>query len=762
MLGRVEIYDSQSTRASPYEVVDLRDYDSNSIDSGEVCPSLPILLRSFETMMENPSEKKDYESILDGIIHGLLSITNSELGTVFLYKKGRSIDEGSFICLSLSERTPGMMFAGQDPRKFVAKSTDGICGYVMKNMTTVISDNVLLDPRTKVKDKFPENHPVIKEFLGIPLVVKGTFLGVLALGNTVPPNNYSIKLLKQIEEVVAVISLIVNQINHEKQNVSSDVQMASSADALKERFLVTMSHEIRTPLNGIMGMVTMLGDAGPLNAKQNEYVRNLTECVFQLTNLMNNILDFSKMTSNKFYLLKQPFKLHEVISDAVCMIEGGALIKGIEIKQKIPPEHAVPTLIGDPQRIIQVLNNLLGNAIKFTEKGHISLTVRTSPVSPEEGHTGKQINIMFDVEDTGVGIPADEQSKIFEVFHQASSLSTYMSRAGTGLGLSIARELVRLMGGRITVRSDGIKGKGSVFSFNIVLDEEINVNSLSKDNAAIFEGAKILVVDDRSENRLMLTEMTLKWGCIPFVVSSAEEGLRYIECGMDIDLVLLDICMPYMSGVEMAQELRQRRPNIPLIGLSSIDIDTGEEYFDYYMYKPLNQNQLFPVMLECLKRRCESDNNDCGDFPLIKSTTLKRKKRSKRRLRILVAEDDNKNTYTIREMLNNLGYMRCDFVADGKACVEQNRAKTYDVILMDIVMPVMDGIEATRHIRTTPNPPYIIAVSAAVQNSDKERCQHAGINSYLAKPLTKEKLDAALAPLVKSKSSKKSSSKHKK
>jgi len=742
MLSRVEIY-NPNNKVSTFETIDIEENDSITYKN-EICETLPIIIHTCENLLE---ENKNYMDVLDGLINNLLNITKSEFGAFLTIKSSRY--EKEFLCISFAESSPGTFYAGKNPKSVVFKSTSGIFGYIMKNMINVISDNVLLDPRSKIKDDFPEGHPVVNQFLGIPIVVSGEFNGILCFCNTSLENGYTLDMLKYIKNPVKVASLLCKRINNEIDNMNDNINNATSSDAMKDRFLVTMSHEIRTPLNGMMGMVTMLGDAGPLTEKQSEYVINLTECVFQLSNLMNNILDFSKMTSNRFYLLKQPFSLHDVVDDVIKMVEGGAMVKNIEIRKYLPSRSELPNFVGDPQRIIQILSNLLNNAIKFTEKGFVSLKLKPKPIK-DDSEPGKKYNICIEISDTGVGIPQEEQSKIFDVFHQVSTLSTYVSNSGTGLGLSIVRELVRLMGGSITVKSEGIQGRGSTFSFNIILEEEITIDNLSS-NSDLFKGSRILVVDDRSEIRLQLTEMLMKWDCLPFVVASAEEGLKYIKCGMDFKIILVDICMPYMSGVEMAQELKRIVPTTPLIGISSVDLNTGEEYFDVYMFKPVNQNQLFTAMLKCFNKKKPSIAHPTGIFrsKTRSDGTPSRKQRSKSNLKILIAEDEKHNAFTIKEMLYNLGFRKYEIVSNGKDCVEKVKKENFDVVLMDIIMPIMDGVEATRHIRSLANPPYIIAISAAVLNSDKERCQSAGIDAYLPKPITKEKLNGALDPLVR-------------
>ncbi len=713
----------------------------------------PTTLSSSELIFQSvsssiASDNPDYPQALACILKNITEICNAEFAVSFVIQAGV---ESTFFCAGLFETTPGSFFPGQEKRK-ISYRDDSIFKYIVKNRICVISSDISKDVRSRIDNSnIPDGHPVIKAFIGIPLEKNGETIGVLAIGNSISKDSFTPDMIYKMEYLLDAISLLSDKISILEPKTEKFVKSVPLSNALKDRFLATISHEIRTPLNGITGMITMLDDAGPLNKKQAEYVRNLTECVYQLTNLMNNILDFSKMTSNRFQLSRVSFSLQDVISDSLRMTEGSAIAKGVDIILDIPQSADLPIFIGDPRRIIQILTNLISNGIKFTEKGYVKISVKVKAAQRRYSSIGKGVSVMFVIEDTGTGIPAEEQAKIFDVFHQGSNLTTYMSRAGTGLGLSIVRELVRLMGGKIVVRSPGIPGHGSTFSFNIILDSEINVETLGEECAELLRGKHILAIDDRQEIRLQLTETLLKWGCIPFVVESAEEGLRYISGGMTFSVYIIDICMPGMSGIELAHELRKITPDVPRIGLSSMDINEGEDNFDYYMRKPVSQNQLFPALVDALKNTKKGKKNNFPSGRLVRniSKSSPRKTRvPKHQLKILIAEDDERNAYTISEMLLNLGYKNFERVANGKECVNKVNEQHFDVILLDIIMPIMDGLDAAKKIKRIENPPYIIAVSAAVLSSDKEKGMEAGINHYLGKPLTKQELDEALKPFV--------------
>ena len=669
-------------------------------------------------MLSLPNEGRE-SKLLEEILSWLLEKTKSDIGSITISK-----DETSLFCVALGERKLGTLHSFDLQKDNANKPMDSIFGHSLISQNVVICNN-----KTQVKH-LPQNHPEIRSFVTFPI----NDFGLITLTRNETKEEYHPSFVNWIfpvqETLASLISKISNQTTTNKNSENS-----------QNKFLATVSHELRTPLNGILGMVTLLPEAGPLNEKQREYIQNLTKCTIELTSLLNNILDFSKMTANKLVLSQSSFSLKKVVDDTIRIIEGNLVSKNLNLEVNFPvsmTSENLPFFIGDPQRLSQVLGNLLGNAVKFTNEGGIILNIEATRMKEEKAPTKFVANkwkVSFDVIDTGIGIPEEEMSKVFDVFHQSSNISHHLSQSGSGLGLSISRELVRMMGGKIRVRST--LNKGSTFSFYVILNEEININTLPKDAMKSLDGTKILVVDDRQEMRLQISDILFKWRCIPVAVSSAEEALQYLNHGMDFPVILVDICMPSMSGVELAQELRCDYPDIPLIGISSIELQSGEEYFDYYMYKPIDQGVLLSAILNCL------------NTPR-KMNSPRRSPKKKSKLKILIAEDDDINSYTIQEMLESLGYKKKNIqrVTNGEECIQKVKSESFDVVLLDIKMPVMDGLKASKIIKRQKSPPMLIAVSAAVQPEDKENCHNAKIDGYLAKPLIREKLDSALSPLV--------------
>lgn len=704
------------------------------------------------------SQSGQQRTILEHILEEICSFTGSTTGTIWNLKNG----EKKIVCnYRITPKEDGSI--DSLIKKFAENLGQTGIGVVSND---ILSDARFKVPRRRIKKNISlpvsvlrkKSIPLSPSFPQCVMIVPISHIGRIVI-STSTGKRFETEDFKQVMSLTPLIEKILSGgpdgPDDGMLSMITSVKKSRETNDIKDVFLATISHELRTPLNGIVGMITMLKDAGPLNGKQHEYLTILMECSHQLMTMMNNILDFSKMVSNRLVLLRGPMNISKAVKDASLMVEGKAKSKSLKFFSTI--QSNIPALIGDGQRLTQIISNLLSNAVKFTEHGHIflkvSATLEKSPSGRKESLPYvKKWRVLFEIEDTGIGIPKEEQEKIFEMFHQSSNLDSLMAKNGTGLGLSISRELVKMMGGKIEVQSEGVPGKGTLFKFYIITEEEIKMTDLEGEHKDIMIDSKILVVDDRPEYRMQLTDMLFKWGCKPTVVSSGEEALQHISYGMNFDTIIVDICMPYMNGIELAQELKadKKTANIPLIALSSVDLQpSGTELFDIYMNKPIDQNYLFPAILECLVKKKTGRDSPVAGKKLIRRSSGKEKKYRKD-LKILIAEDDPNNSYTIKEMLQYLGFESKNIktVENGEKCVMEVKKDSYDVILMDILMPIMNGIEATKYIRQLNPRPYIIAVSAAVQNTDKQRCQQVGVDSYLTKPILKEKLNASLLPLV--------------
>lgn len=542
-------------------------------------------------------------------------------------------------------------------------------------------------------------------------------------------------------------------------------------DIRQEKFIATVSHEIRTPVSAIIGLSSLLAEVGPLSNKQQEYVKLLINNSVQLLNLLNNFLDLNKMSAQRLTLSQEPFSIKKVVEQA-CSIAESKLV-GKSVKLEVNISDTVPDrLMGDESRVTQVLVNLLNNAVKFTEKGYIRVKVTSQPLFDITVPTViRPHRLSFEVRDSGIGIPLSEQPGLFAVFHQgSSSRHPLLQSSGTGLGLAICRELVKLMNGEISVESDGIEGHGSTFSFSINLDEEISISVLKEKYASILSKARVLVVDDRLEYRMQLTEILLRWGAQPTAVASGDEAILYCRNGFNFDVALIDIVMAGISGIELVQEFlktgytsKDKKPRMWTIGISSVGHTQGAEFFDYFLCKPIHQSQLFPVLLTCLINNHSQVIELDVESPSASLThrlihSPKRQRRFRRDIKILIVEDDKSNSYTLKEMLVALGFKETNItiIEDGNECVKHVKEEAiskrfYDVAFIDILLPGLNGFQIGdalfRMIELKEKEPFLIAISASVQNSDKVKCSQSHFATYITKPAMKDTLLAALCPV---------------